>query len=447
MFRLGFLVIVAAASLAWPVPARQSVRFVAVTGNDAGPGTASAPWRTIQRCLANAQPGDTCSIGSGMFAEHIQITRSGNETSPIRVIGRDDGSTMVMGSISVPGSYVELAHLGISMPDGTRAGLALTGRFVTADAIAVSTLSNALALNNVAVEISGAANTLQRSRLERTCFGLFVYGTAHSVVANEITGMRRTGVRCGDVDYSRLFGAGHRVQRNVLHGIDLTAVGTAHVDCFQTYDNNGPAQALVDVLIEGNLCADAHQGLMFEARFHRMSRAITVRNNVFTRLSAWCANVQDVAQVRFLNNTCDTSGALHGLWCRGGTGAGSCEFKNNILYGRGTAYGVMQAAHLIDGDAKAPGKGNLIFGRSVAGYAADRLNVDPLFVDRQAGDFRLLPASPARDAGVPVTDWPTPVDRDGTPRPQGGAWDAGAYEFTDARPATPTGLRLLPATP
>jgi hypothetical protein len=437
------------ASMVWLVSARQaasSARFVSVDGNDAGPGTASAPWRTIQRCVRDALPGDVCAIGAGTFDERVSVTKSGTDVNPIRIMGRPDGSTVILGALAISGDHVTVDHVHISMADGVIRGLSLSGGFDIADTIEVSTTSEALGLNNVAAQLSGTSNTLRRSTLQGTCFGLWLFGTSNTVEQNEIVGMRRTGVRCGDVDYVRLFGSGHRISNNALHGIDMTKTGPAHVDCFQTFDNNGLKDALVDVVIEGNLCADAHQGLIFEAKFFLSSHDVMVRNNLFARIHAWCANVNNIGLVRFFNNTCDTSEALHGMWCRGNTGVASCEFKNNIFYGRGTAYGVMDAAHLIDGDNAAPGKDNLIFapGRSVKGYAMDRVNEDPRFFNLDAGDYHLTPSSPARDAGLTIDGWSQPVDRDGIPRPQGSAWDIGAYEFVVARPAPPAALRLLP---
>ncbi len=59
--------------------------------------------------------------------------------------------------------------------------------------------------------------------------------------------------------------------------------------------------------------------------------------------------------------------------------------------------------------------------------------------------YTLSAGSPAIDAGSDLGS-AFAADRDGRPRPQGGAWDIGAYEFgagPSAKPAAPQNLRLL----
>jgi MYXO-CTERM domain-containing protein len=48
------------------------------------------------------------------------------------------------------------------------------------------------------------------------------------------------------------------------------------------------------------------------------------------------------------------------------------------------------------------------------------------FIDALMGNFRLVAGAPALDSGVTLTD--VPVDYDGIPRPQGKAYDVGAFE-------------------
>lgn len=432
------------------ITARQgpaSTHFVSTSGDDGGAGTEASPWRTIQRCVGQAVPGDTCIVGPGTFAEAVVISQSGGPGARIRIAGQGDGTT-INGSVRISGDHVTVESLRVSMPAGATLGLRMEGRFGGARSIHVTTESTTLGQNNTAASVSGSNNTLTRSRLEGTCFGLSLGGTSNVISHNEMTDMWTNGGRCGDVDYIRLFGPNHQLRNNVLHGINRARTGSAHVDCFQTFDNNGPERAVRNVIIDGNYCSDVSQGVLFQAKVYRQSRDIVISNNVFTRVGAWCALLEDIDGVRILNNTCDTSGAHHGMWCRSTTEAGSCEFKNNILYGTGTAYGVMGRARLIDGSAAAPGKNNLLYAtdgsRRFDGYGADQLNRDPLFVDQAAGDYRLLAESPARDTGAAIQGWSEAADQDGVRRPQGGGWDIGAYEFTSTPPAAPGGLRILP---
>jgi hypothetical protein len=435
------------ALMVWAVSARQatqSTMFVTIDGNDAAAGTVSSPWRTIQHCIDHALPGDSCLLGSGIFAETLRISTNGDKRNRIRISGRADGSTIIHGTVIIDGDYVDLEHLKIDMPDAAIAGLSMTGRFDIADSIMVSTQSNALGLNNAGITLSGAGHILKQSRVERTCFGIMLSGSSHTVIDNEVTALRLSE-RCGDVDYVRVFGSEHLLKGNFLHGIDRSETGSAHIDCFQSFDNNGPDRAVIDIVIDGNICSDASQGLMFTGTFNLKSRNVIVRNNIIRHVGAWCGLFVDVSLVRIFNNTCDTSDGLYGLWCRGKTSTGSCEFKNNIFYGRGPAYGVMDAARLINGNRDAPGEGNLIFspGKTVTGYALDHLNEDPRFVDRTLADYHLLPSSPARDSGLSISDWDNPVDREGVKRPQGNGWDIGAYEFVESRPAPPANLTLF----
>jgi hypothetical protein len=78
---------------------------------------------------------------------------------------------------------------------------------------------------------------------------------------------------------------------------------------------------------------------------------------------------------------------------------------------------------------------NLVYGNAEPGIdlqtgtRSGTLTVDPGFVDYRrdgSGDYRLLPQSPAVDAGTPVGAPAT--DMAGTPRPQGRGVDIGPHE-------------------
>ena len=90
-----------------------------------------------------------------------------------------------------------------------------------------------------------------------------------------------------------------------------------------------------------------------------------------------------------------------------------------------------------------------LFVTTPAGFdLGDNLVGDPAFVHAAEGDFRLSPASPAIDAGMPLAnEYFTAIDRMGIPIPQGTAPDIGAYEYAllvEGAPAIPGRVAARP---
>ena len=104
--------------------------------------------------------------------------------------------------------------------------------------------------------------------------------------------------------------------------------------------------------------------------------------------------------------------------------------RNNIVY-------QLPGEVYIDGEkAQITGEKNLWFGAGNGpAQSSGDINADPQFIDLGRFDFHLGAASPARDAGSAVLpNNPFVVsngratDKDGVARPQGKAFDLGAYE-------------------
>jgi hypothetical protein len=103
------------------------------------------------------------------------------------------------------------------------------------------------------------------------------------------------------------------------------------------------------------------------------------------------------------------------------------RIENNIFY-------LPQSAALYFEDARFPGgsvRHNMIHGGAIktgkpkaVTFSANREKTDPRFVGGM--NFRLRFDSPAIDVGLPVPE--VTHDADGVPRPQGRAYDLGAYE-------------------
>ncbi len=78
-------------------PSRGGTRYVSPRGSDRAPGTASAPWRTVQRALNTLRPGQTAVIRRGIYRENLVMTRAGRRSAPITVRG-ERGAVIAAGS-------------------------------------------------------------------------------------------------------------------------------------------------------------------------------------------------------------------------------------------------------------------------------------------------------------------------------------------------------------
>jgi hypothetical protein len=107
------------------------------------------------------------------------------------------------------------------------------------------------------------------------------------------------------------------------------------------------------------------------------------------------------SNVKIYNNTVYNNEYI-GIWCASNTG----QVKNNISYSNGD-----RAIHNPAGCS-----------------TATNLTNNPLFVNPSTGDFRLQSSSAAINGGTNLSPDVT-TDRDGISRPQGTAYDIGAYEY------------------
>jgi alpha-N-arabinofuranosidase len=83
---MKFAILTLAALLLAPLAATYAAELhVAVTGNDANPGTQAAPLRTIQRGADLAQPGDVITVHEGVYRQRISPPRAG-ESDAKRIV-------------------------------------------------------------------------------------------------------------------------------------------------------------------------------------------------------------------------------------------------------------------------------------------------------------------------------------------------------------------------
>jgi hypothetical protein len=182
------------------------------------------------------------------------------------------------------------------------------------------------------------------------------------------------------------------------------------------------------------------------------------------------------------NNTMVTSG-VGGIILQGSSGniITNTQIYNNLVYNNGSAVGAGEARGIqinqyTNGTKvwnntsygnKSVGiqvgpngtaltntvvQNNISYNNTYANYSDDgentsadhNLTSNPSFVNAAAFNFELRTSSPAIDAGVTLSQVPT--DFKDTPRPQGGAYDIGAYEGAGSSdilpPLRPEGLLI-----
>jgi hypothetical protein len=441
------------------------------SNSDANPGTVGLPFRTIARGACGARPGDIIVVKGGtenspvLYPERVVF---GAYLSPSCGPGGPLWSTIHQAGVyltirAAPRRGVLMYGFANSRKDGNQRGwLHIEGFRITTEvlggtlrgfdapaAASQRVVDNAFRdITQAAILVGGPGSHVVRlNEVVRANKGIEVDGNGYRVEDNAITGLTNFGY---DVDYLRFFGRDGVIRRNRFYGTDLAPanIRSAHVDCMQTWAS--ASSWVQNIVIEDNLCADAHQGVFARTRSGAITSVI-VRNNLFMRIRAWGTMIsnEDVTVGRtgrtdmFFYSNVVAHISIHGFGCRG---FASCEVRNNIFFDGGSNYGstgsgVIRASH------------NLLYRTrgTISGFShpGNVLGRDPLFLDPGSpdnlgslGDFHVQAGSPTIDAGIALEGFAH--DMVGTPRPQGSAWDIGPYEHRTSgeRSPAPTGPRL-----
>jgi parallel beta-helix repeat protein len=395
--------------------------YVAISGNDSSPGTQGSPFRTVQKAVNMVKPGDTVIVRAGRYAGFSRNNLRGAPGSPITIKAAPGEKATLDGYITTAQQSGYVVALG-----GQAAHLIIDGLEITNSDPKIDEL------RRVPINTQADCDIL-RARL--------------SEIKGPRSGFRMTG---GE-------GAHHMIFRNlqVHHLVGVGWSGDAYDTQWltnQVYDLGYPPSGYgwythgENNLWQGNIVHDNAYGFHLFG-YYRDSRSpnnnsIIENNRIYNNgtRGKWC------------HSSSIKSGGL-GIYLAPGNGN---IIRNNLIYNnnsgiflRGnnsilnnTFYNNTGARTVKTESATAKVINNIFYNTartevSAGTVTSHNLTTDPKFLNAAAADFRLQFTSPAINAGVNLPEVPT--DFTGVSRPQGTAYDIGAYESGGSTPPVSSG--------
>ena len=372
---------------------------------DTNPGTEEEPFKTVQHAAETASPGDIVYVMAGKYDERIKVKAGGTEGKPVAFVAMPRRSATV-GGFDLEANYIRVEGFEITADKPATAvqlrasHCEILDNYIHDMMVAVNgTVGKPSADGNTRDYSAVTHNRIAYNKVYHNEYGFILGGEDWLVENNEVSRlfMYPGGNRFADCDYSRFFGKGCIQRYNYYHGSTRQEIQTAHVDCLQTFTNNG--EIAMDLLFEHNTCFDFHQMCMVESAPHIGNvRDWTFRHNIIspnapTMRGGWGPDIIQTLNVTIENCTISTvNWATIGLRGKESTNG---QIRNNIL---------CDAQRAVDDrmdftPANPVMEYNLTFETAPLAGGTNINGKDPLFVDPQQRDFRLKKGSPAIGAG------------------------------------------------
>lgn len=427
-----------------------NIYFVTSTGSDTtGDGSFAKPWQTIPKAKNTIAAGDIAYLGVKQ-GDSLSQTTLDTSSSYKCALGMSTNDGANAGTADAPKALVIYpgATATIGDPNGQERGILTPAIGAAFDYWVIAGLT--LRGNVEALDFEGSSEGWRVIGNDISCpLGTGLSGCVNGD-ANEPTGLAFYGNVVHDA------AASVTTVTKYYHGIYF---GSSHLDIgwnvvrdgktcrgIQFHDTGGPNE--FDVHVHDNVIHDTVcDGINFST-MDPSKGVVEAYNNVIYHVGTGpdpADGSADYAGI-YVYQASDNNGDV---------GSGTVSLYNNTLYDCGTETTDSSASAFNRGDedgdpnlkmslvnnlvlqktgeryvvGTANGSNNLFFGMSTSPPAAltAGINSDPQLVNPTTFDFHLMAASPAIDKGIVTL---ATIDFDGNPRPQGAAFDIGAYEFT-----------------
>jgi hypothetical protein len=446
----------------------QSVIFIAITflaadicfavtyhvrtdGNDAGcsglynaadPGNGTMPrngaFRTILKGINSAQAGDTVTIHTGSYTEEILISSHAGSEGKLITIRAGTDESVIISRIKINHDFIVVKGFRVTNSGrNADAGISLTGSYCQA-------LNNIIVGNSqpwidgegssIGLWSAGNHNVISYNIWDgnnnsSNSFGIGIYLTK-STSDNEISHNLLKDINSPGRLFE-IYGTGHVISYNEVRNSRTTYENTkVHVDIFQGFNSSS-----YNIIVENNYFHDFDGQFVMFADW-QVPGAIhhwTFRNNVWANIGS-CAFIKS-KNIYFYNNTFYHVGqrGIHAIiYSNDEEGDGSDgQFINNVLIPNAT--NLSDAVQLTNTKHCNNYYGSTSFGPREWSETGMVNGGDPKFVAAYTNcvtntcDFHISANSVLLDKGSTLAGFTT--DKDGVLRPQGSAWDIGAYEY------------------
>ena len=269
--------------------------YVSSDGSDSNNGSLLSPFRTIQKGVSLAMPGQVVEVLSGnyrdttnpvSYGEKVITTRSGTINAPIMIVASAGGTAPSLAGFEVRHSYITID--GFSMDGGNSKITTYTGVvYVRGGVAGLSVLNNYIHDSPVglsAISFELTANPPQNCTIKNNILSklgrhmIMLCGVGHLVENNTL--MNSNGW-----DGVWMFGHDHVVRKNYFTGFNEVAGNGNHIDIFQGFDDNGTESH--DIVIDGNFIVNSvtQMGQINNDRYSTSVYNWTFTNNVFAKMN------------------------------------------------------------------------------------------------------------------------------------------------------------------
>ncbi len=423
-----------------------NIYYIATGGSDSAACTVEAPCATVLHVAGDVMhAGDTVLVRGGTYLE-----------SEVWIRG-DRGQSGALGQPKVIKAYPEEQ---VYFTNAARSFI------IDADYITVSGFN---LRNGKSLDIAAWASARQKGDefIDNTFQGTFGWDAIHvegddHLVAGNVCDMSDSTVGTEGHCYYVSQGSNNRLLYN-------TASGTPGygIHLYDEVRSSADFQRIIrNVLIEGNILKNSTErsGLIIAMAdcsggtcYGNYIDGVTVRNNIFTGNNFVGVQVQGISRnIKIYNNTFYQNGR-QGLNIDNSSNINGVDVRNNLFYQSANPSCTSNCswyslAHLQSGSLAQNVTINTNgYGPSAASVvdenenAIPAQNINPVtglvqFASPATLDLHLLAGSAAIDKGLALAE--VRRDYDGTARPQGSAYDLGAFEYFDTY--TPPVLMYLP---